>query len=308
MPLHKKIRDIIEQTNDANLPPLKDQPLKLIRDAFFKMRILQGEGCALPKVESLSIPSVGGEILLRLYYPHLKDNLPVALYFHGGGYVKGSVESSDALCRNLCAQSGVVIASCGFRLAPEYQFPAPIDDGELAVRYLMKNGPQLGLNPAYMALIGDSSGGHLVASVIKRLAKANLLPKLQVLVTPILDYTCSLPSHEEFAKGYLLEEESLSFYRDQFVPKDHPLDDPNLSPYLQESLDGLPDTLIITAEYDPVRDEGEMYGQKLLKAGVATTLHRYEGVTHGFFQMGGVLEEGRLAIKEVAKKLQETLH
>lgn len=308
MALHKKIQEIVDQTRNSGLPPLSEQPLHNVRMAFLRMRPLQGDARAIPKVETFSIPNGTRELPIRFYYSRLEMNQPIILYFHAGGYVKGDLESPDSLCRELAHQSRAIVVSVGYRLAPENHFPGPVEDGECAYMWIKEHAEEMRADPSRIALCGDSSGGNLAAALAHRLKKKGEKPLLQVLIYPLLDYTFSQSSHAEYSKGYLLEEESLKWYRELFVPKNHNLKDPELSPLFYKDFEGLPPALIITAEYDPTRDEGEKYAEMLRKNGVETTLHRYEGVTHGFFQMAGILEEGREAMNEVATALRRAFY
>jgi acetyl esterase len=305
MPVHPKIQEMIDQTNRAHLPPLRQQSFEQIREAFFKLRLLAGEPRPVAKIVNQAIPGPSGNILIRLYYPNEEEKLPILIYFHPGGYVKGGIDEHDTVCRDLCNTAECIVLSVNYRLAPESPFPAQIVDGLAAISYVKGHADKIHCDLERVALGGESSGGNLAAVLTHELIKKNGIPiAFQLLIYPQVDYTRSYRSHKEFARGYLLEEDSLIWYAKQYLPEDIEPQNPRVSPLFAEQFSRLPPALIITAEYDPLRDEAEAYAEKLKAANVKVIVHRYEGMTHGFFQMAGVLEPATQAMEEVGEALK----
>ncbi|MEX0961841.1 MAG: alpha/beta hydrolase [Simkaniaceae bacterium] len=305
MALHKKIEEIIAQTEQAHLPLISEQSLKQMRESFHNLKRLQGDVRALPKVETFSLKTPTHEIPARIYCPHLGKSEGVILYFHGGNFVKGDIETFDTLMRDLAFYSNSQVLSIGYRLAPEHPFPAALDDALFAYKWLVSEIDRNKSFPKKIALAGDNAGGNLVASLTHQIKGEKIQPCFQVLIYPFLDFTFNSPSHTQFKEGYLLEESSLIWYRKQLVPRKHPFDDPMLSPLFHKNFKNLPPALIITAEYDPLRDDGESYADRLKEASIPVKLHRFDGMTHGFFQMATILESGRKAIYEVSEEIKK---
>ena len=249
----------------------------------------------------------GGEIPLRVYTPAGAGPFPLLVYFHGGGWVIGSIETHDAICRTLTNAAGCVTVSVDYRLAPEHTFPAAIDDAYAATEWTAANAAELGGTSSAIAVGGDSAGGNL-AAVVAQMARDRDGPALayQVLVYPITDCVFDRPSYAADATGYLLTKETMAWFWDHYVPDEADRTNPLVSPLRAKDLSGLPPALIITAEFDPLRDEGEAYASRLRDAGVAVDTNRYDNMTHGFIQMGGMLEEARAALAEAASGLRAT--
>ncbi|MDX8431664.1 MAG: alpha/beta hydrolase [Candidatus Algichlamydia australiensis] len=304
MALHPILAEIIAQTEAAHLPPLSDQSIEQVRKNFALLTRWQGDRAPLPKVESHVIKGSSGDLPLRIFYPEVDKKLPVCLYFHGGSYVKGDLETHDPICRHLAKNSGVVIVALQYRLAPESTFPAPIEDALTLISWIEQQQKQLQIDPSQLCVAGDSAGGNLAALLTHKLKNRF---KLQALIYPQLDFSFSLESHKKFAKGFLLEEESLVWARSLYVPKGIDYQDPELSPLFASDFGGLPPTFLLTAEYDPLRDEGELYAKKLIEAGVPVTSHRFESMTHGFVGLSLLLEPAEQALLDVAKAIREAV-
>jgi len=305
MPLHPILQEIVNQTKAANLPPQSEESLQKTRGAYARLRLLAGDPPVMAKIVNRLISSSQGSIAIRLYYPIEKEIFPVLVYFHPGGFVKGDIDCHDTICRDIANLAECVVVSVNYRLAPEYKFPSPIEDGYTALKYLKEHADDLQIDKNRIAIGGENSGGN-IAAVLTHFVKekGDLHFVLQVLIYPQTDYTFQSPSHKEFAKGFLLEEESLHWYADQYIPKGVDRKTPYLSPLWATDFTFLPPALIITAEYDPLRDEAEAYADKLKQAGIKVILHRYKEVTHGFFQMGGILNIAAQAMEEVAESLK----
>jgi acetyl esterase len=302
--LHPTLKEIITVTKEAKNLPLSRISLAEVRRGPMKIRPLAGEPKPMAKVMNHIIHTDEGNLLMRLYYPKDNKPLPIVLYFHPGGFVKGDIDSHDPVCRNLAEASRCLIASINYPLAPENPFPKAVIAAKEALHWIYSHPSELNAD-GRIAIAGENAGGNL-AAVLTQEVREQIHPKIsfQVLVYPQTDFTFSSLSHQEYSTGYLLEKDSIEWYKKQYVPKNHDPMDPRISPLFAHDFSSLPPALIITAEYDPMRDEGEIYAQKLKSAGVPTTLKRYKGMVHGFFQMGGLLDEARLAINEVGETLK----
>jgi acetyl esterase len=227
------------------------------------------------------------------------------VFFHGGGWVVGDLDTHDSPCRQLAKKAGCVVVSVDYRLAPEHKFPAAVEDGYAATQWVATHAPQVGIDPQRLAVGGDSAGGNL-AAVMAQLARDKEGPALvlQLLIYPAVDGAMSFPSVQENGQGYLLTQDSINYYYNHYVPvgidRRHVL----LSPFYAARFTGLPPAHVITAEFDPLRDEGEAYAKKLQDAGVPVTCTRYEGMIHAFFSLEGILDQGKKAIDEAATALR----
>ena len=246
---------------------------------------------ALHSVEDMRVPGAEGPLRARVYRPR-PGPLQAVLYFHGGGFVIGG-DGYDAPLRDLALASGCLIVAPECRLAPECPFPAACDDARAVARWLADTVRDLGAAEASPAVAGDSSGGNLAALVTQDLFQAGRPPSFQVLIYPMLDATASSNSYREFSTGYGFSAAKSQWYYSQYLPPGTDRRDPRVSPVYSRCLRGLPPTLVVTAECDPLRDEGERYARALHAAGTHTDLRRYAGMIHGFFQMTGALADAR---------------
>ena len=263
-------------------------------------------------VSERTIPGPEGPLPIRLYRPAgtgtAAARLPVLVYFFGGGWTLGSLDTSDAICRALANAAGCLTVAVGYRLAPEHKFPSAVLDCFAAVRWIADHAEQLGADPARIAVGGDSAGGNLSAAVTL-LARDADGPALaaQLLVYPNTDQLADTASRRENTDPLLFNDKSVQWYWDNYLadPQDgaHPL----ASPLRAADHSGLPPALVITAEYDPLRDEGEAYAARLRDSGVPVQLTRYDGVPHGFFAMAGSLDAGRRAVAQAAAYLRTAL-
>jgi acetyl esterase len=307
MPLHPQAQGLLEQMAAAGGPPLEEMPVEAARQMIAAMAELAGPPEEVARVEDRAVPGpeAGVEIPVRIYTPAGTGPLPALVYFHGGGWVIGNIESHDAPCRALANAAGCVVVSVDYRLAPEFKYPAAAEDCYVATRWVAENAAALGVDPQRIAVGGDSAGGNLTA-VVSLMARDRGGPPLifQLLVYPVTDYAYETVSYQENADGYLLTRASMVWFWDHYLPGEDAGAEPYASPIRAKDLTGLPPALVITAEFDPLRDEGEAYAARLQQAGVPVTLHRYDGMIHGFFQMAGVLEPGKAAIEESAQALR----
>jgi acetyl esterase len=225
------------------------------------------------------------------------------VYLHGGGWVGGSIDSHDQTCRVLASRSGALVLSIGYRLAPEHPFPAGLEDAVSATRWAAEHAAALGADPERMAIAGDSAGANL-AAVVAQLAVVPLV--FQLLVYPVADARWCHPSIDENAEGYFLTSKSMVWFLDHYLSGGQgSATDPRVSPLLadQTALAASPPTLVITAEFDPLRDEGEAYAERLAATGVPVTCTRYDGMFHGFFSLGDYLDDGQAALDEAGRAL-----
>jgi acetyl esterase len=261
----------------------------------------------LPRVQDLALPGGDGRPRpARLYAPS-HEVLPVLLYFHGGGFVIGSLDTHDSLCRQLALRSGCAVLALDYRLAPEHPFPAAVDDSWAALRFLAQQGAALGLDGIRLAVGGDSAGGTLAAVAAIHAHDAGLPLALQLLITPGTTAHADTPSHKLFANGFLLDADAIAWFFDHTIAWHHRRDW-RFAPLEADDLDGVAPALVILAECDPLVDEGLAYADRLRAAGVAVGLELYRGLTHDFIKMGRVLKEAGHALDAAAAALRKALH
>jgi acetyl esterase len=252
-----------------------------------------------------------GAVPVRIYRPvgaAADALLPGLVYFHGGGWVIGDLETHDVLCRQLTAEARVSVVAVDYRLAPEHKFPAAADDAWAATRWLVANAARLGIDAKRLAVGGDSAGGNL-AAVVALMARDAGAPSIacQVLLYPVTDASTESPSYRAFADGYLLTLDSMRWFIDHYLASNDQANDWRVSPLRAASLAGLPPTLILTAGFDPLRDEGEAYARALRDAGVRVDYSCYGGMIHGFVPMGRLIDAGNRAVAHIAASLREAL-
>jgi acetyl esterase len=302
--LHPEVRALLDTMDAQGAPPLESQDPVEARGARLEgMKILGGQPDELGRVEDLFVPGPGGDVPVRVYAIEHGGLRPALVYFHGGGFVFGNLDTHDAVCRAIAKQSGAVVISVDYRLAPEHKFPAAVEDSHAATVWVAANAERLGIDASRIAVGGDSAGGNLAAVVAMRCRDAGG-PALaaQILLYPVTDYTTyETESHREFGENYFLTRSAMDWFTGHYLASDDQKRHPHVSPLVAPNLSGLPPALVITAEFDPLRDEGEAYAERLRQAGVPVTVTRYPGMIHGFVSMHGVLTGGRQAIKEAAE-------
>ena len=264
-----------------------------------------------PEVGSVSdhlAPGPHGDVPVRVYVPVTDDAgpLPVSMWFHGGGWVIGSVATNDATCRALANAAGAIVVSVDYRLAPEHKFPIPFDDSYAATVWAAENAASLGGDPSRLAVAGASAGGNLSATIALRARDENG-PALahQSLIYPVTDRDYSRPSYAENGEGYGLSYASMLWFWDCYLSSEADASNPYVVPMLAEDLSGLPPAFVLTCEYDPLRDEGEAYAERLRAAGVPTKHSRYDGMIHAFFNAGIPFTRTWDAIDETAGELRK---
>jgi acetyl esterase len=249
-----------------------------------------------------------GSMPVRVYRPSSEDGLPLLLWFHGGGWVTGNLDTHDQLCRQLCDDANVVIVSVDYRLAPETKFPGAVEDCFAAYEWALRDAAEVGADPARVAIGGDSAGGNL-AAVVALMARESGLPQpaLQLLVYPDTDYEFATAAMNDNATGYFLEAEGMRWFWEHYSRTPDDYDDWRFSPLRAGSHDNLARAVVITAEYDPLRDQGEEYGKVLVNAGVECDVVRADGLIHGFFGMHAFMPPGQAAWDIAVDALRATL-
>jgi acetyl esterase len=300
-----ELQGYLDASAAADLPPLYDQPLDQVREQSL---LFANVGAAEPEpvdvVEDRTIPGPAGEIPVRVYDPDPGSTSPVVTYFHGGGFVLMNLDTHDRVCRRLANAAHAVVVSVDYRLAPEHHFPAALDDCIAVTHWLTQHAAELAGDPARIAIAGDSAGGNLAAATA--LASRNGGPGLvgQVLVYPVIDAACSTESFDTNAEGYLLTAATMRWFWEQYLGPDGDPDDPYASVARASDLTAVPSALIITAEHDVLRDEGESYAAALRAAGIDVTCSRYDGMIHGFLSMDAMIPAAKRAIDEIAEFLE----
>jgi acetyl esterase len=304
MALDPQARVVLDQMAQAG-KPINELSVEDARQTSTAMAEMQGPPESVAGVEDRTLPGPDGGIPVRIYMPFGKGPFPVLMYFHGGGWVVGDIESSDGLCRVLANASGCIVVSAGYRLAPENPFPAAANDAYQATLWAATNADGFGGDPSRIAVSGESAGGNL-AAVVAQMARDRKEPliQFQLLIYPVTDAACDAPSYRENADGYFLTKEAMQWFWNHYVPNEEDRSHPYASPLRASSFAGLPQALVITAGYDPLRDEGERYAECLRAAGVPVKLSRYEGMIHGFFGMSSLLDQGKAAMRQSAAALR----
>jgi len=304
LPLDSQTKWVLEAAASVGAPEYATLTPQEAREAHLQTLRQAGPPEEIHSVEDRSIPGPGEDLRLRIYRPAAEEHLPAFVYFHGGGWVVGTLDTADVALRAIANRSGCAVVSVDYRLAPENKFPKPLEDACAAVRWACEAGEEAGIDVTRVGVGGDSAGGNLAASAALSLRGTASLA-CQVLIYPVLDFSFDTKSYKEFAEGYMLTRKSMQWYWDQYLadPKDGA--DVTASPLRADDLAGLPPSLVITAEFDPLRDEGETFAAKLQASRVDVRLSRYEGTIHGFFRMGAVIDAAHRLSDEVGGFLRE---
>ena len=317
--LHPQARAFIDLLAARGVPPTHTLTPEEARRVYRERRsFTQPEPPALARIESLSAEGPAGAIPLRLYSPVPREKqqglLSVLVYYHGGGWVIGDLDTHDTLCRQLADESGCAVVAVDYRMGPEHPFPTAVDDCIAATRWIAQQAEALGLDASRMAVGGDSAGGNLAAVVSLALRDAGQgedLPhpiRFQLLIYPATDMRRCAASHSTNGDGYVLTRDTIGYFHDHYMGTGTAQDmDWRASPLLHKNLGGLPPALVITAGYDPLRDEGLQYAQRLTESGVRTVLVNFERMIHGFILMGKVLDESGTAVSLCALELRKAL-
>lgn len=261
------------------------------------------------EVKNQTIPMRdGAQIPIRIYYPSDKKKLPVIVFYHGGGFVTRNLDSHDLACRRIAKTNQAVVVSIGYRLAPEYKFPTPVEDCYDATVWVANHVQELGVNGEKLVVMGDSAGGNL-ATVICILARNLKGPKIaaQVLIYPTTDARLSQPSIDRFGKGYFLTRKKMQWFLDHYKRDDADIMNPLMSPLLEKDLSNLPPAFVTTASFDPLKDEGEAYAKRLKEAGNAVTFKEYKGMVHGFLNLAKITTKGTMGMNQDIQQFLRSL-
>ncbi len=298
MPVDPQIQALLDKA--AGAPPTHTLPVAEARRMMEARTAAMAPPAAIGHVGERRIDGPGGPLVLRIYSPASAGRYPLVVFLHGSGFVLCSLDTHDGMCRNLCAGAGCVVVSVDYRLAPEHKFPAATDDCLAATRWAQENASALNADPGCVFVAGDSAGGNLAAVTALRVRDEGG-PKLrgQLLVYPVTDYhEPGTPSMVENAEGYGLTRDGMVWFWAQYLHEPSHAAHPHASPLRANDLKGLPPAMVITAQYDPLRDEGEYYADKLKAAGVPVVMKRYQGMNHGFFNLPGLVGGATQAMEE----------
>jgi len=285
-------------------------PLPELRQQLRTMVTLMDEPAPpLARIEDIRVPGAAGEIPARIYAPRRGGApLPAVTYFHGGGWVQGDLETHHGLCARLAKHAEALVVAIDYRLAPEHKFPAAVEDCLAAYRWMRTRGQDLGADTARIAVAGDSAGGNLSAVVSQLAAAAGApVPACQVLIYPAVDFSLETPSHRELADGHVIPRDRILWYSEQYLRSEADKADVRASPLRAPSLAGQPPALIVTGGFDPLRDEGTAYADRLREAGVDVVYREYPGQIHAFVSLTRAIPQGMAATLEIADYLHTRL-
>jgi acetyl esterase len=310
MALDPNVKMLLDQMAAIGAPPIHALSVEQARASMDAMVAMMGEGEEVAHVEDRTIDAGGQPLPIRIYRPVgvSTDSAPALVFYHGGGFVLGGLSSHDRDCRALANRGQCVVIAIDYRLAPEHPFPAAADDAVAAFEYVVAHAGELGVDRDHLAVGGDSAGGNLAAVVALHARDAAIPLKLQLLIYPaVAGDEGDFPSRAENATGYMLDRESITWFTAAYFPDVAPRDW-RAAPMLAASHAGVAPALVITAEFDPLRDEGEAYAARLEAAGVPAKATRYDGLIHGFFGMGALVPAANAAVDEAGAALKSALH
>ena len=304
MPVDPQIQVLLEK--GAGVPATHTLSVAQARMQYEARVAIMAPPASVASVTERSIDGPGGALRLRIYLPHGSAPFPVLVFYHGSGFVLCSLDTHDGMCRNLCAGAGCIVVSVDYRLAPEHRFPAGLEDCLVATRWVAHHAAALAADPRRIAIGGDSAGGNLAAAVALRIRDEGGPPLCgQLLIYPVTDYhTSGTASYAENAEGYGLTRDTMRWFWDHYLADERDATSPHAAPLRAADLSNLPPALVVTAEYDPLRDEGEAYAARLRAAGVPTAMSRWDGMNHGFFFWVGVVDKAGAAMREACDWLR----
>jgi acetyl esterase len=308
MPLDPQAEALLAEMREAGVKPFEEMTVPEARVAAWGYLALAGEPQDVAAVRTTFIPGPTADIPIRIYTPQGDGPRGGIVFFHGSGWVIANIDICDPAARSLANSTGCVVVSVNYQKAPEHPFPVPFDDCWAATTWVNENVEALGIDPSRLAVAGDSAGGNLAAAVcLKARDEGTLRIAFQALVYPALDRDWDTPAAIENAEGYGLQRETMRWFWNHYVPNPADADNPLVSPLRAADLGGLPPAFIATAEFDPLRDHGEMYGERLSEAGVPVIVKRYDGMIHGFYWMLGALDASRQLHADLAEAVVPVL-
>jgi acetyl esterase len=291
----------------AGLPPMSSLEPAALRAQAAAMPPV-GRDLPMASVQDRAVPGPEGPIPVRVYDPTGDAGAPVVVFLHGGGFVMGSLDGHDPVCRELATRVGCIVVSVDYRLAPEHPYPAGLDDATAVVRWVRAHAADVGGDPARVAVAGDSSGGNFAAAVSLRLLEAGEpVPLHQVLVYPVIDHAFDTASYERFADGFFLSRDDMRWFWGHYLADDADGARPDVSVLHAPSLAGLPPTTIVLADHDPLRDEGAAFGVWLEAAGVDVLVHEEPGTVHGYLNVFGPIPPAERSWEVIARRLRGAL-
>lgn len=325
MPVDSQVQEILDQfdrfgappitklspANARNTPTLKNAVEELVAHKLLNRMMTLAKPMPEPvgKIDHILIPSSEGDILARIYTPSGDGPYPVLVYFHGGGWVIANLDAYEPSCRALCNAANCIVVSVAYRQAPEHKFPAAMNDAYAATQWVIANATRLNGDLTHVAVGGESAGGNLATVVCLRARDEGLaLPIFQLLIYPVTSHAFNTPSYRENANGKPLSADMMPWFWNHYLHNDAEGLQPYASPLRATNLTGLPPALIITAEYDVLRDEGEAYAEKLRSFDVPVTLTRYEGMVHEFFGLAGMVDKANEALAQAAHELKQVFY
>ena len=309
MPLDPRVQRFLGLLAAANPPDARKSTVAQRRTGLAALMNLGAMAIPLPRVEDRMLPGPESPLPVRIYSPVADDaRLPGLVYFHGGGLVAGSIQTHDSIARALASSGGCRVLSVQYRLAPEHPFPAALEDSLAALQYIGANAAQFHLDAARLGICGDSAGATLAAATAQAAARCSGPSlALQLLICPILDYSRATPSRLELASGYLLDQATLDHDLMHYLPPGAAPADPRVSPSLAASVAGLPRTIIHTAEFDPLRDEGRNYFERLERERIEVSYTCHPGMIHLFYGLGAVIPYARKAFEQIGAQIRTAL-
>ena len=300
---------------EKGVPPVNTMTPVQARESYRSRRAFtQPDAPEVYQVADQVIESNGVNVPVRVYHPHTaqtQKSLPALVYIHGGGWTIGDLDTHDVLCRSLCLQAGVVVVSVDYRMGPEHKFPAAYDDTVAAFNWTVANASALGVDAKHIAIGGDSAGGNLSAAAcigLRDQKGLSVQPAFQLLIYPATIMWQDTPSYHANGQGYMLTKDSIAYYTDNYLRNRDDAKDWRASPQWANTHAGLPPAFVMTAGFDPLRDEGLMYADALSKAGVSCQYICFERQIHGFITMGRVMQEANTAVALCAQVLKTQLH
>jgi acetyl esterase len=304
MPLDPIVKGFLDQMKAMGGPKMSEAGAEAGRAQFAALMQLVGpKDVPVGKTENLTVPSAAGGIPIRVYTPVAagRDPMPALIYFHGGGWVIGNIDTHDGLCRLMANEGAFRVIAVEYRLAPEHKYPAALDDALAALTWVASNAADIGVDANRIAVGGDSAGGAL-AAICAQYAKSKGIPlEAQMLLFPVTQIGEQTGSLKEFAVGYFLEKETLDWFYDCYLPPGADKNDPKISPLRAKDLSGLPPAYIMLGGFDPLHDEGMQYADKLRAAGVKVTVADHSDMVHTFIYLQSVLPQAHEALSSAAK-------
>ncbi len=311
MPLDPLVKGFLDSMKAAGGPKMSEIGAPAARETFVGLMQMVGpKDVPVGKTQNLSVPGAAGAIPIRVYSPVAAGNdpMPALVYYHGGGFVIGNIETHDGLCRMMANEGGFRVISVDYRLAPEHKYPAAFDDAFAALQWVESHAAEIGVDAGRIAVGGDSAGGALAAEVAQAAkAKGGLSLAAQMLLFPVTQIGAETSSLREFAVGYFLEKETLDWFYASYLPSGADLSDPKISPLRAKDVSGLPPAFVMLGGFDPLHDEGMQYADKLRAAGVKVTVADHSDMVHCFVYLQAVLPQAHEALAAAARAVADLL-